>query len=180
MTLLEQREAIVAALKAALPQIGLNIRSHGGRFTPEEIRRYAVNTPALLVACLGLASITDNDDGTVTAVPVWGVFVVATDKPQLPRDAGALVLVSAATPVIAGNRWGLDSADYPDQLRGDNLYSGTIDGAGVALWAISWRQSITLAEFDPSALEDFLRCHVEYDLVPTGTIDATDDITLPT
>lgn len=180
MNLPDLRAAIVAGIRETLPEaIRDNCRTHGGRFDKGEIKRIAMKSPAILVACLGLVDAAPDGAEGVNATFAWGAFVVTTDKPQLPRDAGALALVSILAGVVPDNRWGCDDAGYPDKIRGDNLYSGAVDGAGIALWAVTWNQRLTLAVSDGSALGIFATFHADWDLAPAdGAIDAVDHVPL--
>lgn len=180
MSLLDLRTAIVDEVRSGLADlIRDNCLPHGGRFDKGEIRRLALKSPAVLIACLGLVNAESDGAGAVNATAAWGAFVVTTDKPQLPRDAGALVIVSALTRVVTDNRWGREDTGYPGKLRGDNLYSGQADGAGVALWAVTWQQTITLGALDESTLDLFATFHADWDLAPAdGAIDARDHVTL--
>ena len=48
-------------------------------------------------------------------------------------------------------RWGFFSAPgigAAEQVRAANLYSGEVDKAGVALWAVTWRQALRLEAAD--------------------------------
>ena len=61
--------------------------------------------------------------------------------------------------IIDSNDWGSDDVvEDPANIKAQNLYSGTIDKTGVAMWAITWIQKIRLGEtFDMGELDDFLR-----------------------
>lgn len=176
MTPLELRSAIIAEVREKVSVLQENCQAHGGRFDKGEIRRVAIKSPVVLIACLGLLGAESDGCGEVDAVFQWGAFVVTTDKPQLPRDAGALAIVTALANIIPGNRWGA-AASEPERIRGDNLFSGQLEGAGVALWAITWQQKLTLGGLEEATLDDFLVFHADYDLAPPdGQIDAVDDV----
>ena len=180
MSLIDQREAIINAAKDNLGALSGNCQSFGGRFAAAEIKRYALQSPAILVACLGIPEIRDDEHGAIDLITQWGTFVICTDKPQLPRDAGALAIVTALLPIFRGRTIAADeNVGYPEKVRGENLFSGAIEGQGIALWAITWQQKITITDFDPSGLDDFLLFHADYDLAPPdGAIDAADNINL--
>ena len=90
-------------------------------------------------------------------------MVLTRDAPGLPRGTAARNLVDALELQIfqgvdrtdektgetrCSNRWGLDGVGPVEQVRSQNLYSGMIDKHGVALWAVSWRQSVRLRPLD--------------------------------
>lgn len=158
MILAQLRIAIVNGIKAKLPTLK-DCKPHPGRFSLAELKATAAKTPAVRVACLGISEIRPVAAG-VEAVTQWAAFIITGDRPQLPRDSGALTLIAALMPFIPLNCWGLDDeVDSARQVRADNLFSREIDANGVALWAVSWRHEVTLGEVDPEALDDFMRLH---------------------
>lgn len=178
MSLIEQRTAIVAAVKAAIPEL-VECQSHGGRFALEDLKKIAQRTPAVRVGCLGIRDMVSDGGGAIDVTAIWGIFVITTDKPMLPRDAGALILVGAIAAVVPDNLWDGTATGYPEGSRGDNLYSGQLESIGVALWAITWQQKITLGGLDPAGLDDFITFNAAYDFAPAdGAADAQDTITL--
>lgn len=173
------RSAIIDAVKAAVPGLQDHVEAHGGRFDLDEIKRLAAKSPSMLVACLGVLSARANSAGETEAVCKWAAFVLTTDKRAVPRDVGALTLVAAVLPVIPDNRWEVDGVNVPRNVRADNLFSTALDKIGVALWAVTWDQEITLGGLDESTLDLFALMHVDWDLAtPDETFEAVDDIEL--
>lgn len=162
MSLVAVRDAMVAAIKTALPP-AVSVAAHAGRFDEAELARYAVASPTVLVACLGVVGVSARG-GEVAADVLWGAFVVAgPGKRGVAPQAVALALLPPLLACIAGNRWGREEAEtHPEALKADNLYSAKLDGNAVALWAASWRQRITigggLTQEELDALPDFLSC----------------------
>lgn len=153
MSILQMRDQIAGAIKEAVPALRAST-PHGGRFNLQELRRYAVSAPCILVACLGAPKITEEGSQLVAKLR-WAAFVLARDTKGQSRGAEALLLVEALLGVIRGNRWELEHAHRPESLRAENLYSGKLDTHGVALWAITWEQSLDLEVLDLSQLSDF-------------------------
>lgn len=170
------RDAAVDALQQTLGSAA-RVQKHGGRFTLEELKQYALQGPAVLVAVLAVGPVEIASQG-VEATLSLGAFVVVGDKPQLPRDTGALALTSALVAALPGNDFGV-AVDGARKVRGDNLYNSALDRQGVALWAVTWQQEVALAQVDPDTLDDFLRCHVDYDINQDGTTDVADAIDVP-
>jgi hypothetical protein len=112
----------------------------------------------------------------------WAVFVVTRDLPQLPRDAGAIVLVEKLQLLISGNTWGRDDTSAPRAIDARNLYSGAVDKLGVALWGISFEQTISNPVLDQAALDAlgvFATFHQDIDVAPAdGQIEITETDTL--
>jgi phage gp37-like protein len=178
VSLLGLRAAIVAGCKAAVPSLR-TCEAHGGRFAPEDLKRYATGAPAVLVACLGAVSVEQTAEGEADGMLRWAAFVLATDKAGHPRDAGALAVVEALLSRIPGNRFADAANTIPYDLRADNLYSGAVDKLGIALWAITWRQGTTLGAFDEATLAVFSEFRADWNLAgDPDQIDAQDLVAL--
>ena len=94
------------------------------------------------------------------------------------RQIGAYEIIEQLVPLLDGfcpaNESALDLVDI------NNLYSGSIDNQGVALYALTFSVRMDLSALpDSSTLDDFLTAHVDYDINQDGTVDAQSDITLP-
>lgn len=105
------------------------------------------------------------------------------DKTGVSRDETAMLLAGAIAQLVAENTWGRTDLDTPENIRGDNLYSGKPNNQrAVDLWAVTWRQKwapLTDESGSESSLNDLLRVVVDWDLdhdsegepVPTDTIE---------
>lgn len=173
------RTAMVDGLKAALPA-GTTVEGHRGRFdNAAEIQRFATRAPAVLVACVR-SQFHDASVGMPMIEAAWAVFVITRDQPQLARDAGALGLVEAVQLCISGNTWSRDDTSAPTGIDARNLYSGSIDKLGIALWGISFEQTVMNPAIDSSTLGLFETFHQDIDMAPAdGQIDITETDTLP-
>ena len=151
-------KAVAAEIKVWIPDLR-TCDVHDGRFDLAELKRRTLQTPAVLVSCLGTVSVTDQGDESLNALRHWAAFILTGTLPGLTRGDGARNLVDALeililrgvlrTDEITGeqslsNRWGLKGVGPAEQVRSQNLYGGTIDKQGVALWIVSWRQSLRL------------------------------------
>jgi hypothetical protein len=179
MSLLGLRTAVQTRLTAGVAG-AVKVYVHGGRFTAEELKRYATQAPCLVVAVLDV--LRDELQGSQTHVAVQlGCFIVARDKPQQLRDAVALTLVEAVLAVVRPEEtWDDPDASAPEKIRAANLFDGKLDAHGVALWAVTWEQPYDLNVFDPSALAAFTKYDVKYDLKGSldATVEAEDTVTL--
>ena len=150
--------AVAAEIKTWIPELK-TCEVHNGRFDKGELMRHALRAPAVLVSCLGTASVEDRGDEGVNAQKLWAAFIVTRDLPGLPRGEGARNLADALELLIMrgiveedpitkeqrlANRWGLKGVGPAEQLRSQNLYGGDIDKQGAALWVVSWRQSLRI------------------------------------
>lgn len=136
--------ALTAGLSAKLPALGA-CEAHPGPVTATEIARFSKRTPAVLAACVGVAGVSEAGDGRADADLRMAAFVLAGDRSGLSRDRGALAVVEGILEWLPRFHPGSGLiAAPPEQIRAENLFSGALDRAGVALWAVSWRQRLRL------------------------------------
>lgn len=146
------RDAIVSAIKTALPDL-YTCEAHGGRFDLNELNRWSKQAPAVLVAAVSVPSIADGP--THIAEVRWVAYLVTRDTPQATRDIAALDYSEALMRLVRKNTWQLDNTHNPTRVAAENLYSGQLDRHGIALWAVSWQQGISLRNTDIAELADF-------------------------
>lgn len=143
----------LARIAAALPDLlpgGVSVARAGGAFDEGEIRRHVVNAPAAVVACLGLSDLTRHGAaGAIRADAQLALYLITRDSGREPgRDMEALALASRVLAVLPRQVWDSPegfSVPEDGDLAATNLYSGAVDAVGVALWAVTWRQRVTLA-----------------------------------
>ena len=81
-SLYEHREAIVAALRTAMPP-RVEVDSHHGRFDLRELERYSVKAPCVRVALLGL----EDDDATQPqGACSLAAYIITKDGRAMQRD----------------------------------------------------------------------------------------------
>ena len=146
------RDAIVAAIKAALPDL-YTCEAHGGRFDLNELTRWSRKAPAVLVAAVSVPAISDGP--TNNAEVRWVAYLITRDTPEATRDVAALDFSEALLRLVRKNTWQLDNTQNPQRVAAENLYSGQIDRHGIALWAVSWQQAVSLRASDIAELADF-------------------------
>lgn len=140
-------EAIAAELRGDLPALH-SCAVHDGKWDAAEVKRWAVAAPALLVASLGVVSTETpgerwTDCGLQLAIYVMTRDGVAAER-KLPRGEAARNLVDWLLLHVPRTRWGLTGIGPVEELRAENLYSGAVDQTGIALWAVTWRQTLRL------------------------------------
>lgn len=184
MSVLALRAAVVAGLATSLPQLAgktVKVDSHAGRFDAAELKRISAQAPAVFVAVIGLADMTESC-GEVSATCQVLAIVVCKDAPSLPRDLAALGMMEALAKIVPGNDWNGAAEKAPEDIRCDNLFSATLDQAGVAMWGVAWRQRATVARTGVTGSEEgldlFLQYHMETELAKGAPV-AVDDVTLP-
>ena len=175
------RNGVIAKLKDTMPE-SVHCDSHGGRFDLNELRRVSSKAPAVYVATLGFSNLKESS-GAYEAIVAWGAFVVAKDQPKVKRDQVALAIVDMLSLIIPGNNWGLDAVlGSPERIQADNLFSALIDKAGVAMWAITWRQHMQLGqsmtEAELATLDIFKTFDARFPITDDAPV-AEDQVSLP-
>ncbi|WP_034765491.1 hypothetical protein [Chrysiogenes arsenatis] len=137
------RRTIVADVATRLPHLR-ECRPHPGRFDLAELRRLSATTPSVLVATLGMVAAEELSTGERGLELAMAAFVVTSDQRQLLKDVAALNIVEALALHLPFQRWGLPWAFPATAVQAENFYSGDVDRAAVAFWAVSWRQKVRL------------------------------------
>lgn len=184
-TLAEFRAAIKTTLEADARVAGVKIYEHGGDFDRHELKRYAVQLPAVVISLMRV------DVETQADVPIAHVMVSAMvltqDKSAERKDLASMRVVGELLNILCRGprqRWGLTDTGTPTDAKALNCYTKEINAEGVAIWAVTWVQKF---ELTPSALveDGFDTLDVKYDLAPRDNdavlgdvIDAEDEIDL--
>jgi hypothetical protein len=171
MTLLELRDAIKKTIEKAVDPV--NVYTHGGRLDVAELQRYALKAPCVVVTLLGVPG-TTLEGGEPVATLEFGAFIVANDRPGVRRDALAISMLQQTLGVVRPDeRWGDDEhVHIAEQIRAGNLFGGTTDQKGVAIWVVTWRQGYDINALDTGTLDDLLRIN--------STIEISEDEDVPT
>ena len=179
MSLVSLREAVKQMLQDG---VGADVRVdvHGGKFDLDSLKRYARQAPCVVVAVLGIRGISSDSSQLAVSLNM-GAFVVVADKGQgMPRDVGSLWLTEKVLRVVRPEQdWDDEDASSPTEIRGDNLFSGQLDQAGVAIWAVTWIQPYDLTDENAEDYDDFLTCEVTIADPNTDDDELEDTITLP-
>lgn len=163
--LVDYAQAVESVFHQSLPQ-DITISTHMGEFGEEEIRRFMVKTPAVVLAPLAVDKVT-RAGGNALVSAHWAAFIMTRDKPELSRGFAALAITEAVLGFIPFTTFGCARA--PEDVESANLYSGKVDRMGLTLWAVRWRSMIQLAAKDEcsyASLDDFLRLNTTYNLDP--------------
>ena len=144
----------------------VDCKAHGGRFDLGELGRFRLAAPAIRAACLGIASAREDGEGAAILDFRLVAFVIARDAGGEKRgeqgrrlaDRLAFELSRAQEDADGNDLWvratfsavelekgrpgGARGRDIgsPREIRAANLYSGKLDGKGIALWAVTWLQ----------------------------------------
>lgn len=134
-----------------------HIARHKGRFdTKAELERFTKKDNTILVSALGTSNheMRNGHTADVSLVAFIVCRAVAVDM-----DAGMVCeqLNSKVTKLVRQERWGIRDAAQSQNLKSNNLYSATLDGIGVSVWAVNWTQNMSMEDASIAELDDFLR-----------------------
>lgn len=144
--LVEVHEKIIASLDTIKGVF--TCEAYAGQFNPDDMGRVSFKAPALFTACLGGPKGADRGTGELPIDARWLVFIVTrSTRGRSDRHNQALTLAEKVALTVQDNRWELGGAvSAPEKLEIKNLFSGKADGKGVALYAVSWQQTVNLGE----------------------------------
>jgi hypothetical protein len=119
----------------------------------------------------------------------WAVFICAKDgdKSGLRRDEQILSVLPAVLVAVAQSGELAQLSEElqiarPERIRSVPVFEGELEIGSTMLWAVTWRQGMSLGE--KAAADDlrpYLTLVTRYDLAPKdGVIDATDVINVRT
>jgi hypothetical protein len=76
---------------------------------------------------------------------VLAAFILTEDKRGTDRDAVALAIAEQVIARVAAWPWrGTAQSRQPTDVKFESLYSGKLDRSGVALLAVTWKQSLPI------------------------------------
>ena len=130
----ETRDAIVAAIEAAMPELR-DCSAQFGRFDLDELERSSIRAPAVRVGILG-ADIDGRADDNPTAMLKCAAFAIADGK---DRDAAAWTMAEAIAVLLRRNtRFGLTHIGAPEHVRVGPVVSAAFKNRGIAVAAVEW------------------------------------------
>ncbi|HGY4723287.1 TPA: hypothetical protein ACNV1G_004536 [Citrobacter amalonaticus] len=133
---------------------------HIGQFsTADEVKRHLSGREGCIRVCALRVTEVENRNGLTGRVS-WAAFIMATDAWGYSRDLRCEVIAASVMSrlTVRGAHTGMKAERAAENVRADNVYSGSLDGLGVAIWSVSWEQVFRLDEVvDLSTLDDFLR-----------------------
>ncbi len=150
------------------------VQIYGGAVDVKTISNKRFVCPAVMVACLGWKPVPEQRHQFDTR---FAVFVLTKDaKGDEARKLAAMALAEKITRVM--NWQAVGSAAPVQQVQCQNLFSGEIDQKKIALWAITWWQSLRMGPEIPADLNNLLCVTVETNEPQTADIEMTTDIDL--
>lgn len=131
----------VEAFKAAFPKATVGI--HEGRVDAEAVQRMSVKAPAVFVAAISSPPSADAGDDTQYSDTVFSAFIVTAEQ---NRDTIGLNMSEAVQILVKNTQSNIPGVARPKQISWQNLVSTVLQGRGVSLNAVAWRQLIQIGE----------------------------------
>ena len=168
------RDAAIQAFKDAPELQGFDLRtieSHPGMWDRQELERYTMPTPAVLVSVLG--GDEARHQGASAMEPVeFAAFIVVKGR---DRDDLAVAISEQVASIVLDNRWGVGCTRRASRVRRSNLYSSNVGRKTIAMWSVSWSQDVEiLTPKSADEFDDFNTAIANY-VVHVEDADATND-----
>ena len=179
MSIANVRAEIAKHFRGALAFV--EVHEHGGEFSIEDIKRYALSKePSVVIGCLGVPSI-DVQGTVVVANAAFGAFCITSERNKETRSVSSMILFESVAVEIPFQTWNDSANKAPRNISGANLYSKALDSMGIAMWAARWDQQIDLQRNSAGSLDDFNTMVNVYDIGQDDNTETTSDtITLDT
>ncbi len=137
-------QSIKAKLEHALSEQVNHIELHGGRFDQNELNRLMMSTPCIAIAPLNITTAEDVGDGTSDSKLQMGVYVV-TNSQLCDAFIEQINLVEKVLHTLTGE-WFENALTPTERISAKNLYTGSLDEIGVAMWLINFELAIRTGE----------------------------------
>lgn len=132
---------IVSRVAAALPGLR-SCSEHHGRLDLAELKKTSIGLPGVLISTMGARERLRAAGGYVAFDLGMSAYVIA--RGALPqRDQEAATLCAGLMDLIPGADWALDAVGEAEDVRLHVLNTVEVRSAGMALWAVTWRQPVT-------------------------------------
>jgi hypothetical protein len=138
--IVEYREAVIAAVRQAMPQLR-EVGSHGGVFSMEEAKRRISNSPSVYAAVLGTQGSELHSTGQVTLKTQMAAYVFTRHQGQANADTQGWNIATGVLALLSG-RHIMDGSLVPDDMEIESLWSGELDRSGACIIAVTWSTEI--------------------------------------
>ena len=180
MGILASEDAVIAQVKALLGNKVKAVDSLPGDFDEDTLKRMLILTPGVFVLWTGggakaVGGASPSLDGQ------WVLYIVtahasgqAARRRGDAQQAGAYELIEVLLPGLHG--FNLADDGSLTFVRVENLFNGRVDKRGVAVYAITFQQMMTLpAVPDPSLLTPFETFDAQWDVPPHSSASEHED-----
>lgn len=156
---------------AFLPD-NVNVYLHIGRFGANEISRYAIRCPALVLAVAGAENVV-RVGGAYRAPMTVTAFCIGKEITTEDRGSMALTVADVFMEYLLFGTLPEDGST-PSDIDLENGYSEQLDKFGLALFAVTFKQQVQVdRRVSWEELDDFLLFRGTYDL--PDSIDGDDE-----
>ncbi|HEG4440091.1 TPA: hypothetical protein SD634_003389 [Vibrio cholerae] len=134
------------------------VERHIGRLnTQDELKRWMGSRDGgIRIAALN-SSDYERIGGAIIGTVTMAAYIFAADKYGYQRDERAEVIAGQLVIAMMASSMPPNAYGNAMNIRCDNLYSGSIDSKGVAMWSVTWSQKWQLNEpIDLATLDDFI------------------------
>ncbi len=142
-SLTEVRDAAIAALKSAVPEVRVDSVSGGAEAAA--VLKKTLGTTTILVTALGAQNAADPRS---LDFDVYGQFaalvVIYGRRDQTVREKDGLAVVECAARALHGQTFNLDDTGPARVLSLGPLEDDELDEKGAWVWAVTWGQPLTL------------------------------------
>ena len=142
-SLTEVRDAAIAALKSAVPEVRVDSVSGGAEAAA--VLKKTLGTTTILVTALGAQNAADPRS---LDFDVYGQFaalvVIYGRRDQAAREKGGLAAVEPAAQALHGHTFGLVDLGPARVLSLGPLEDAELENNGAWVWAVTWGQPLTL------------------------------------
>lgn len=141
----ESLEAIRSGLVDLITIAGVDVKTHPGRFSAGDLKRYGRKGKTILVSISKVPTVKSAGRALAAEVVVAVYVIVGRVKTSAgeTRDGVAMDITDQLLEQVPFHRFGPALVPTePKNLNAANLFSGEVENQGVALWAVSWKQLI--------------------------------------
>lgn len=136
-------DLIAARIRQGLPALR-TCEGRAGRFDVTALQKRGIAAPAVLVSTLRLSQASIASGPMPEFLVEIGAFVVTKDQLGLSRDAAAAGICQTLLRLLPETNWGIDAMGAAQAIEALPLITTSEQSAGASLWAVTWRQPITL------------------------------------
>lgn len=143
----ELQDEIVSSIKTLMPELA-ECKKHGGKFSRDELKKWASKSPSVHVALPTFANIAKIGANTFDVEAKIVVVVCAknsvVDDKKYNRADAALNMAGVIAMFVPS---GLPHADlYPaEDVVGNNIHDSADVTTGIAMWGVHWTQKVRIS-----------------------------------
>lgn len=185
MSIASMLASIVENVKLELPALR-ECNAHDGQFSDTDLDKYVTTDPSVYVSCVGWNDSEDQGEDLVVSAQ-WVMIVVTRRRSNEGDKASRLAAATALVEQLAflvrnngttANSWADEVNGPAEDIKSRNLNGPRTEAKGVALWAITWKQAVSVGQFSSADLDDFLRAVTTYELTDsTGALTSQSEFT---